>query len=83
MMKSCQKTCELLSQQADRKLTWKERIQLKVHLSMCYGCRRYGQQIEGIENGMRQLRQQMVGLPEKNAENILPERNDSDKNHQC
>lgn len=58
MLKSCEKTCQLLSQQADRHLKWYEKLQLKFHLSMCYGCRRYGRQIDGIEAGMKQLRQQ-------------------------
>lgn len=83
MMKSCKQTCELLSQQLDRKLTWQERIQLKMHLSMCYGCRRYAKQINGIENGMKQFRQQMVGLPENNTTEALLERDDSDNNHPC
>lgn len=64
MMKSCKETCELLSQQADRKLTWQERLQLKMHLGMCYGCRRYAKQISAIETCMALLRERWRPLPE-------------------
>lgn len=37
-MLSCKEANRLISQELDRKLSWGERIGLKLHVSMCDGC---------------------------------------------
>lgn len=37
-MKTCKDISELLSESMDRPLTWRERLALRVHLSMCRSC---------------------------------------------
>lgn len=37
-MLSCKEANRLMSQELDRKLSWGERIGLRLHISMCDGC---------------------------------------------
>ena len=39
-MISCKHATELMSQGLDRRLTWGERLGLRLHLFICIGCRR-------------------------------------------
>lgn len=39
-MISCRRATELLSQEMDRRLGWRERLALYLHLRICAGCRR-------------------------------------------
>ncbi|MDQ6974529.1 MAG: zf-HC2 domain-containing protein [Mariprofundaceae bacterium] len=45
MNKGCDKISHLLSDSFDRKLSWIERIEVKIHLSMCALCRSYAQNV--------------------------------------
>ncbi|MDQ6991614.1 MAG: zf-HC2 domain-containing protein [Mariprofundaceae bacterium] len=45
MKKGCDKISHLLSDSFDRKLSWIERIEVKIHLSMCSLCSSYAQNI--------------------------------------
>ncbi|MDQ6994245.1 MAG: zf-HC2 domain-containing protein [Mariprofundaceae bacterium] len=45
MKKGCDKISHLLSDAFDRKLSWVERIEVKIHLSMCSLCHSYAQNI--------------------------------------
>jgi predicted anti-sigma-YlaC factor YlaD len=49
-MNSCRKMTELMSQQLDRPLSLPERLELRLHLMMCRGCRNFSR-------NMAQLRQ--------------------------
>ncbi len=42
---SCKEASLLLSQAEDRRLSWVERLQLRLHLSLCEACTRFSHQI--------------------------------------
>jgi len=43
--KGCDKISHLVSDSFDRKLSWLERIEVKIHLSMCSLCNSYAQNV--------------------------------------
>jgi len=43
--KGCDKISHLVSDALERKLSWLERIEVKIHLSMCSLCRSYAQNV--------------------------------------
>lgn len=45
-MMNCREATRLLSESQDRRLSIKERISLKLHVSMCSGCRNFGTQMQ-------------------------------------
>lgn len=54
LMLHCQEACALYSESQDRKLNWKERMALRIHLTYCPHCRKYGRQLGKIREMMRQ-----------------------------
>lgn len=52
-MMSCQEATRLLSEAKERPLGTKEKLALKVHLTMCGGCRNFDKQINFIRNATR------------------------------
>ncbi|WP_196140006.1 hypothetical protein [Aliikangiella sp. G2MR2-5] len=46
MLPSCRQVAVQLSEDRDEKITGFKRFALKLHLSMCRHCRRYGKQLE-------------------------------------
>jgi hypothetical protein len=63
-MLTCKQASQLLSQSLDRSLTGGERFRLRFHLLLCKFCKRFGQQIVGLRNAIRQ----QVKLTEQNEE---------------
>jgi len=55
MMLSCKETTRLLSQGADRKLAFGERVALRVHLAICNGCRNVGAQFKFLRTAVKSL----------------------------
>jgi len=49
-MLSCKESAQLISQGMDRSLSLRERIGLRLHLLMCYGCRNTRQQLKFIRH---------------------------------
>jgi anti-sigma factor ChrR (cupin superfamily) len=49
---SCLKASELIEKKMHFKLSWREKIQLSVHKSMCDACRIYEKQSSFIEKGI-------------------------------
>lgn len=49
----CREATRLMSHAMDRKLTWGESIQLKLHLSVCDACERFGRQILSLRKLLR------------------------------
>ena len=47
-MLSCKESAQLMSQGMDRSLSLRERIGLRLHLLLCYGCRNARQQLRFI-----------------------------------
>ncbi len=50
LVNSCKKTTELIDKQLFTKLTLKEKMQLKVHNSMCKTCNAYVHQSKLLDN---------------------------------
>tara|TARA_B110000285_G_scaffold234740_1_gene312793 strand:+ start:4000 stop:4176 length:177 start_codon:yes stop_codon:yes gene_type:complete len=49
-MMNCKQVTQLLSQAQDRKLTFIETSGVKLHISMCKGCRNYGKQMKQLSD---------------------------------
>jgi len=56
-MLSCKEVGELLSQGLDRKLSFRERLSLKMHLLICKTCSCYEKQLQFIARSARRLMQ--------------------------
>jgi len=54
--KSCDKISHLVSDSFERKLSWMERIEVKIHLSMCSLCRSYAKNIALMHDLFRWIR---------------------------
>jgi len=55
--KGCEKISHLVSDAFERKLSWLERIEVKIHLSMCSLCNSYAQNIAMLQDVSSYLRQ--------------------------
>jgi predicted anti-sigma-YlaC factor YlaD len=49
-MMSCDQSTRLASDSLERSLTFRERLALRVHVTMCSGCRNFMNQIHMIRN---------------------------------
>ena len=54
-MMNCQQATQLLSESQDRKLSLKERAQLKVHTAICSGCRNFAHQMNTLRTMARKF----------------------------
>lgn len=54
-MLSCLKATELIEKKFHIKLSFKERLQLRMHLMVCDKCARYEKQSEFLEKGIQHL----------------------------
>lgn len=52
-MMSCQEATRLMSEAKDRPLGTKEKLALKMHLTICTGCRNFDKQINFIRSATR------------------------------
>ena len=75
MVASCKKTTELIEKQSVDKLSIKESLQLKFHMSMCSTCTAYYKSSKNIDEGMSDLFKENKNshLSEKTKSNILKE----------
>jgi len=53
-MLRCKEATHLISQQQDRQLAAGERLQLKLHLAMCSGCRNFRAQMNFLRAACKQ-----------------------------
>ena len=51
-MLNCKEVSSLLSDRLDRKLTFMERVNLRLHLAMCAACSRVERQLEFLSKAM-------------------------------
>lgn len=63
-MKSCYQITRLLSDAQERKLSWKENLTVRVHITMCSGCRNFANQMPVL----RQIARQYAKGHEDNTE---------------
>ena len=59
LLLNCKQATHLLSEALDRPLSLGERLELKLHLKICTGCRRYQQQMGFIRQACRGLSSEM------------------------
>lgn len=45
-MINCRDTAQLVSESMDRKLPWRRRLQVRLHLFVCDNCSRYNKQLQ-------------------------------------
>lgn len=68
---SCQKATELIEKKLHFRLSFKEKLQLKIHKLMCEACQRYEKQSELLDKGIAnaykriQLDDSMDGLKKR------------------
>jgi len=58
-MLSCKQASQLISQSLDRRISWRERISLRLHLVVCDFCRRFSHQLKQVLLAVRVQRQQI------------------------
>lgn len=46
LMKTCKETSQLVTQSLDRRLTWNERLGMRIHLAVCGNCARFMKQMQ-------------------------------------
>ncbi len=54
-MLSCKQASLLMSQALDRRLSFGEKISLRLHLVICVGCRRFERQMAFLRSACRDL----------------------------
>jgi predicted anti-sigma-YlaC factor YlaD len=52
-MMNCKQATELMSQELDRPLSWRERVALHFHVMMCDGCTNFRKQMAFINKACR------------------------------
>ena len=50
---NCKQATQLMSQELDRQLNWRERLALRVHVLMCGGCRNFRKQMSFLRDAAR------------------------------
>lgn len=68
-MMNCKQTTRLLSDAQERPLSWSERLAVKLHISMCSGCRNFGSQMPSLRQIARAYAKSAVGEPEPSSDN--------------
>lgn len=64
-MLSCKEVTELVSQSQDRELTVAERVSLKLHMTVCAGCRNFESQMSLIRRAFQRLSRGEAPLDER------------------
>ena len=54
-MLNCKQNSELMSQALDRRITFREKLAMHMHLMMCRGCRNFEKQLTFIHKAAREL----------------------------
>jgi hypothetical protein len=54
---NCKQTSQLVSQSLDRRLTWKERLAVRLHLLICKYCARFNRQLLAMRAGLKRASQ--------------------------
>ncbi|MDX8397797.1 MAG: zf-HC2 domain-containing protein [Mariprofundaceae bacterium] len=75
MKHACERISQLASEQLDRPLSLKEKLQLKLHISMCSLCRNYHNSLQTMSNIFKAMRQhdqldESIKLPDQSRQKI-------------
>lgn len=65
-MLNCKMATRLFSEAQERKLSFKERIALKIHTVPCSGCRNFGEQM----NALRSVSRAYAKMTDESAEDL-------------
>ena len=57
-MLTCKQASEIISQSYDRRLSWREQWNLRIHLFICNACARFARQMRFIRQAMRRFSQE-------------------------
>jgi len=78
-MLSCKDATRRMSEAEDRDLSLSERLELKMHLAMCKGCRNYQQHLHVLREACRGYRDQLLaGDPQRYDETPAKGHKDAD-----
>lgn len=66
-MLSCKDATRRMSEAEDRELEFGERLELRLHLAMCSGCRNYGEHLKVLRAACRHYRAELLGDDEGNG----------------
>lgn len=55
-MLTCKETSRLLSEARERRLGWRERFSLRLHLLVCAGCDNFRKQLDFVDAALRRYR---------------------------
>jgi predicted anti-sigma-YlaC factor YlaD len=74
-MLSCKEASRLVSQSQDRRLGWRERVALRLHLAVCDACREFSRQMAWLRQALRHFalraeQDETVKLPAEAAARI-------------
>ncbi len=70
-MLTCRETSLLISQGCERRLSWRERLSLRLHLLFCDACQRFATHMRWLQVALRRL---SAGYPGEESEGgLLPE----------
>ena len=58
-MLNCQQASQMISQSLDRQLTWRERFNLRLHLTICKYCARFKQQLVTLRIALKRMGDQI------------------------
>ncbi|MEO8383849.1 MAG: zf-HC2 domain-containing protein [Betaproteobacteria bacterium] len=56
-MRNCREISELLSMAQDKRLSFFDRLGLRMHLAMCDGCSNFAKRLDILKSAMRQYRE--------------------------
>ena len=71
LMKNCKETSLLVTQSMDRRLTWTERLSMRIHLAVCENCTRFTKQIRLIREWLSKEDEALQpGLSDEGRERI-------------
>ena len=62
-MLNCRQVTRLVSQGLDAKLSWPQRLGVRLHLLYCVWCRRYAAQLRILRKAGKQLASEMLETP--------------------
>ncbi len=64
-MLTCKQASEIISQSYDRRLSWREQWNLRIHLFICDACARFARQMRFIRQAMLRFSQEQLEADEQ------------------
>ena len=74
VMPSCKEITQLVSEGMDRRLPWRKRLAIRLHLSLCRLCRRYEKQLRLLRAGTRRYADPEQNIAEKSLSTAARDR---------